>query len=153
MFPRTVSAWWHFLCFFFAFYLRVSEILPTCSLYPPTKACLLWATPAGMDLHIFLHARRHFPSAVPWISEDRLLSHSLGRNVTWTSLQALKDDRKCRGKEIMVSGTTNFTHPPIFFLSFLSFISATEGTTVPEHLCFMRPTAPTCCRRKLCQKY
>ena len=39
---------------------------------PPTKAFLLCATPAGMDLYIQLHARRHLPSAVPWISEDRL---------------------------------------------------------------------------------
>ena len=34
---------------FFAFCLRVSVILPTCSLYPPTKARLLCATPAGME--------------------------------------------------------------------------------------------------------
>ena len=40
---------------------------------PPTKACLLCATPAGVDLYIQLYARRHLPSAVPWISEDRLL--------------------------------------------------------------------------------
>ena len=40
---------------------------------PPTKACLLCATPAGMDLYILVHARRLLPSAVPWISEDRLL--------------------------------------------------------------------------------
>ena len=39
----------------------------------PTKACLLCATPAGMDLYIPGHACRHLPSAVPWISEDRLL--------------------------------------------------------------------------------
>ena len=41
---------------------------------PPTKACLLCATPAGMDVYIQLHARgrRRLPSAVPWISEDRL---------------------------------------------------------------------------------
>ena len=46
---------------------------------PPTKACLLCATPAGMDLYIYIqvHARRLLPSAVPWISEDRLFS-SLG---------------------------------------------------------------------------
>ena len=40
----------------------------------PTKAGLLCATPAGMDLCIQLHARRHLLSAVPWISEDRLLT-------------------------------------------------------------------------------
>ena len=39
---------------------------------PPTKACLLCAIPAGLDLYTG-HARRHLPSAVPWISEDRLL--------------------------------------------------------------------------------
>ena len=27
-----------------------------------------------MDLYIQVHARRHLPSAVPWISEDRLLA-------------------------------------------------------------------------------
>ena len=32
-------------------------------------------TPAGMDLYIQVHARRHLPSAVPWISEDRLFCH------------------------------------------------------------------------------
>jgi len=41
---------------------------------PPTKACLLCATSAGMDLSIQVHDRRHLPSAVPWISEDRLLA-------------------------------------------------------------------------------
>ena len=35
---------------------------------PPTKA-----TPAGLDLYIQLHACRYLPSAVPWISKDRLL--------------------------------------------------------------------------------
>ena len=39
---------------------------------PPTKAWLLCATPAGLDLYIQFHARRHLPSAVAWISEDRL---------------------------------------------------------------------------------
>ena len=46
----------------------------------PTKACLLCATPAGMDVYIQLHVRgrRRLPSAVPWISEDRLLTmHNL----------------------------------------------------------------------------
>ena len=31
------------------------------------------ATPAGMDLYIQVRARRLLPSAIPWISEDRLL--------------------------------------------------------------------------------
>ena len=62
---------------FSAFCLRVSVIFPTCSLYPPTKACLLCATPAGMDLYnIQVHARKFLPSAVPWISEDRLFSRA-----------------------------------------------------------------------------
>ena len=42
---------------------------------PPTKACLLCATPAGMDLYIQVHARRLLLSAVPWISEDRLFAN------------------------------------------------------------------------------
>ena len=58
---------------FSAFCLRVSVIFHTCSLYPKQKTCLLCATPAGMDLYIQVHARRLLPSAVPWISEDRLL--------------------------------------------------------------------------------
>ena len=38
----------------------------------PTKAGLLCATPAGIDLYdIQAYARRHLPRAVPWISEDR----------------------------------------------------------------------------------
>ena len=65
---------------YFAFCLRVSVILPTCSLYPH-KACLLCATPAGMDLYIQLHVRRHLPRAVPWISEDRLLNNN--NNKKW----------------------------------------------------------------------
>ena len=48
--------------------------LPHVLTVPPTKACLLCATPAGMDLCIQVHARRLLPSAVPWIPEDRLLS-------------------------------------------------------------------------------
>ena len=50
---------------FSAFCLRVSVIFPTCSLYPPTKACLLCATPAGMDLYIQVHARRLLPRKEP----------------------------------------------------------------------------------------
>ena len=66
---------------YFAFCLRVSVILPTCSLYPPQKrAYILCATPAGMDLYIQLHARRHLPRAVPWISEDRLLNNNNNNN-------------------------------------------------------------------------
>ena len=58
------------------------------------KVSLFWiyhcATPAGMDLYIQVHAWRLLPSAVPWISEDRLL---LGRSssecyfIDWYLLQ------------------------------------------------------------------
>ena len=57
--------------------------LPDVFTVPPTKACLLCATPAGMDLSIKVYARRHLPSAVPWISEDRLLSLAA---VAWTAV-------------------------------------------------------------------
>ena len=43
----------------------------------PTKACLLCAAPAGMDLYIQVHARRLLPSAVSWISEDHLFYTAL----------------------------------------------------------------------------
>ena len=57
--------------------------LPDVLTVPPTKACLLCAAPAGMDLYIQVYARRHLPSAVPWISEDRLLSLAA---VAWTAV-------------------------------------------------------------------
>ena len=61
---------------FFAFCLRVSVILPTCSLYHQQKRAYSALHPqAWTYIYIQLHARRHLPSAVPWISEDRLLSH------------------------------------------------------------------------------
>ena len=44
---------------------------------PPTKACLLCATPAGPGPIYTGHACRHLPGAVPWISEDRLLKKSV----------------------------------------------------------------------------
>ena len=55
--------------------LRVQLHLPALKsldllISPGTLQC---ATPAGMDLYIQVHARRLLPSAVPWISEDRLL--------------------------------------------------------------------------------
>ena len=52
--------------------------LPHVLTVPPTKACLLCATPAGTDLYIQVHARRLLPSAVPWISEARLLQGDSG---------------------------------------------------------------------------
>ena len=54
--------------------------LPHALTVPPTKACLLCATPVGMDLYIQVHARRLLPSAVPWISEDRLFFKALDTN-------------------------------------------------------------------------
>ena len=48
---------------------------------PPTKACLLCTTHAGMDQYIQVHARRHLPSAVPWMSEDRLLRRPMPHSV------------------------------------------------------------------------
>ena len=56
---------------FFAFCLRVYVILPTCSLYPQQKRAYSALHP--QDLCIQPHACRHILSAVPWISEDRLL--------------------------------------------------------------------------------
>ena len=73
-----------------------SKRSPTLSLWPSTTSLLLissglasswesssppssWsrldshATPAGMDLDIHVHVRRHLPSAVPWNCEDHLL--------------------------------------------------------------------------------
>ena len=58
--------------FFFCLLFTGIRHLPHVLTVPPTKACLLCATPAGMDLHIQVHARRLLPSAVPWISEDHL---------------------------------------------------------------------------------
>ena len=46
---------------FSAFCLQASIIFPTCSLYPQ------------QNLYIQVHACRHIPSAVSWISEDRQL--------------------------------------------------------------------------------
>ena len=34
--------------------------------------------PQAWTIYIQLHARRHLPNAVPWISEDRLLRESEG---------------------------------------------------------------------------
>ena len=66
--------------------------LPHVLTVAPTKACLLCATPAGMDLYIQVHARRLLPSAVPWISEDRLLQK-----------QNAKDTHKCNALDKAMS--------------------------------------------------
>ena len=47
---------------------------------PPTKACLPGATPAGMDLYVQIDAQWLLPSAVAWISEDRLLTKRVKGN-------------------------------------------------------------------------
>ena len=84
---------------------RLAHMLPV----PPTKACLLCATPAGMDLYIQLHARRHLLSAaVPWISKDRLLSYAHGY-VAWlvfgiTQHFVQKEEHKSVGSERMREG-------------------------------------------------
>ena len=63
--------------FFFPFCLRVSAIFPTCSLYPQQKGAYSALHPQALTYNIQLHARRHLLSAVPWISEDRLLIYAL----------------------------------------------------------------------------
>ena len=65
-----------FSAFFFFFLTGICHHPYVLTVRPP-KACLLCATPAGRDLYIQVHARRLLPSAVPWISEDRLLSVEL----------------------------------------------------------------------------
>ena len=44
-----------------------------------------------MDLYIRVHARRHLPSAVPWISEDRLLVTPLNGHSIFISAQLSTD--------------------------------------------------------------
>ena len=82
--PRAMSAWSAFLMPFLPFVYGYPSSSPRAHCIP-TKACLLCATPAYMDLYIYIHvhARQLLPSAVPWISEDRLLSK-------YTSCFALK---------------------------------------------------------------
>ena len=58
---------------FSAFCLRVSAIFPTCSLYPQQKRAYSALHPQAWT-YIYRHALRLLPSAVPSISEDRLLS-------------------------------------------------------------------------------
>ena len=59
---------------FSAFCLRVSVIFPMCSLYPPKKRAYSVLHPQAWTCIYRYHAQRLLPSAVPWISEDRLLS-------------------------------------------------------------------------------
>ena len=60
---------------FSAFCLRVSVIFPTCSLYPQQKRTVPTLRHTRMHGLILYtgHACRRLPSAVPCISEDRLL--------------------------------------------------------------------------------
>ena len=61
---------------FSAFCLRVSVIFPTCSLYPQQQRAYSALHPQAWTYIIQVHARRLFPSAVPWISEDRLFENT-----------------------------------------------------------------------------
>ena len=60
---------------FSAFCLRVSDIFPTCSLYPQQKRAYFALHLQAWTYIYKVHAQRLLPSAVPWISEDRLLPH------------------------------------------------------------------------------
>ena len=64
----------HFWCLFCLLFTGIRH-LPHVLTVPPTKACLLCATPASMDLYIYIlvHTQRLLLTAVPWISEDHLL--------------------------------------------------------------------------------
>ena len=77
-----------FDAFFCLLFTGIRHLAPMLTV-PPTKVCLLCTTPTGMDLYIQLHARRQLPSAVPWISEDRLLSAVKGENVAQYNLSCL----------------------------------------------------------------
>ena len=55
-----------FFCLLFTGIRHLAHVLTV----TPTKACLLCATLAGIQVH----ASRHLPSTVPWISEARLLT-------------------------------------------------------------------------------
>ena len=71
------------------FCLWVSVIFPTCSLYPQQKRAYSALHPQAWTYIYTGHACRHLPSAVPWISEDRLLYKPWVPNkVTWWPLQA-----------------------------------------------------------------
>ena len=63
----------HFWCLF-CLCLRVSVILPTCSVYPQQKRDYFALHPQAWTCIYTGHACRNLPSAVPWISEDRLFS-------------------------------------------------------------------------------
>ena len=82
----------HFWCLFCLLFTGIRH-LPHVLTVPPTKACLLCATPAGMDLYIQVHDRRLLPNAIPCISEDRLLylnSDSVDFHVSYPPRQIIK---------------------------------------------------------------
>ena len=60
----------------FCLCLRVSVILPTCSLYPQQKRAYSALHPQAWTFYTG-RACRHLPSAVPWISEDRLFAREV----------------------------------------------------------------------------
>ena len=78
---------WHFWCLFCLLFMGIRH-LPHMLPVPPTKACLLCITPTGMDLYTQVHAWMHLPSAVPWVSEDRLfwLDYGLKRVLLFTQI-------------------------------------------------------------------
>ena len=61
----------HFWCLLSLLFTGIHHLAHVLTV-PPTKACLLCTTPTGLDLYIQVHSRKLLPSAVPWISEDRL---------------------------------------------------------------------------------
>ena len=65
-----MSVWSAFLMPFLPLFTGIRH-LPYVLLVPPTKVCLLCTI-----LYTQVHARRLLPSAVPWISEDRLFRRS-----------------------------------------------------------------------------
>ena len=95
---------------------------------PPTKACLLCATPTGMDLYTG-HACRHLLSAVPWISEDPLFWQCLEKGAAKRDVECEPDlDRVEVGRpmgwfrslpgRIFISRSTSATSaPPVHVLN------------------------------------
>ena len=83
----------------FCLCLRVSVILPTCSLYPQQE-CAWTCIYTG-------HACRHLTSAVPWISKDRLLR----QQCSWLLKQinkplCMKWQKMCVGQSVAQSKNT-----------------------------------------------
>ena len=68
--PQTVSTWSAFLVPFLPLFTGIRHLAHVLTV-PPTKVWLLY-TRKPVPIYTG-HACRHWPSAVPWISEDRLL--------------------------------------------------------------------------------